>query len=111
MYSNYSSIAWRGTRSEYRPSFMEGSELDAFFPTSSNGIRSARAQHRLHNTSWYKDVKKLKDIDRKKRTLCQLNGIYLLEVWYDKNPETTILRRYINLRSVLIEDTLILINL
>ena len=41
-------------------------------------------QHRLHNTSWYKDVKKLKDIvdhDQKKRTLCQLNGIYLLKKW------------------------------
>jgi len=51
------------------------------------------AQHRHHNTSWYKDVKKLEDIvnrDRKKRTLCQLNGIYLLEVWYDENPEITI---------------------
>ncbi|GBC09899.1 hypothetical protein RclHR1_00920017 [Rhizophagus clarus] len=41
------------------------------------------AQHQLHNTSWYKDVKKLEDIvdrNQKKRTLCQLNGIYLLEV-------------------------------
>ncbi|CAG8812034.1 4771_t:CDS:2, partial [Dentiscutata erythropus] len=34
------------------------------------------------DTSWYKDVKKLEDIvnrDRKKRTLCQDNGIFLLE--------------------------------
>ncbi|CAJ0831543.1 12917_t:CDS:2 [Entrophospora sp. SA101] len=51
------------------------------------------SQHRLHNTSWYKDVKKLEDIvnrDRKKRCLCQLNGIYLIETWYDENPEVTI---------------------
>ncbi|CAG8739642.1 9812_t:CDS:2, partial [Racocetra persica] len=42
---------------------------------------------------WYKDVKKLEDVDdrdRKKRCLCQLNGIYLIEIWYDENPEVTI---------------------
>ena len=51
------------------------------------------AQHRLYSTSWYKDVKKLENIincDRKKRTLCQLNGIYLLEVWYDENMKIMI---------------------
>ncbi|CAG8622645.1 13264_t:CDS:2, partial [Ambispora gerdemannii] len=40
------------------------------------------AQHRLHNTGWYKDVKKLEDIvnrDRLKRCMCQDNGIFLLE--------------------------------
>ncbi|CAG8624134.1 362_t:CDS:10, partial [Diversispora eburnea] len=40
------------------------------------------AQHRLHSTSWYKDVKKLEDVvnrDRKKRCICQDNGIFLLE--------------------------------
>jgi len=30
------------------------------------------------------------DRDQKKRTLRQLNGIYLLEVWYDENPEIMI---------------------
>ncbi|RIB16341.1 hypothetical protein C2G38_2190248 [Gigaspora rosea] len=42
---------------------------------------------------WYKNVKKLEDVvdrDRKKRCLCQLNGIYLIEIWYDENPEVTI---------------------
>ncbi|UZO04616.1 uncharacterized protein OCT59_024991 [Rhizophagus irregularis] len=78
---------------EYRPSFMRGLELDAFFRHHRMALEVQGAQHRLHNTSWYKDVKKLEDIvdrDRKKRTLCQLNGIYLLEVWYDENPEITI---------------------
>src|SRR5215475_685057 len=78
---------------EYRPSFMKGLELDAFFRHHRMALEVQGAQHRLHNTSWYKDVKKLEDIvdrDRKKRTLCQLNGIYLLEVWYDENPEITI---------------------
>src|ERR1044072_2894425 len=37
------------------------------------------AQHRLHSTSWYKDVKKLEDIvnrDRQKRCICQDDGIF-----------------------------------
>ncbi|CAG8782839.1 779_t:CDS:2, partial [Dentiscutata erythropus] len=45
---------------------------------------------------WYKDVKKLEDIvnrDRLKRCLCQDNGIFLLEVWYDENPEIVIPQR------------------
>ncbi|CAG8785792.1 7747_t:CDS:2, partial [Racocetra fulgida] len=32
MCSNSSSITWKRTYIEYRPSFMEGLELDAFFP-------------------------------------------------------------------------------
>ena len=53
-------------------------------------------QHRLHSTSWYKDVKKLEDIvdrDRKKRCICQDIGISLLEVWYDEKPEIVIPNR------------------
>ncbi|CAI2188477.1 15079_t:CDS:2, partial [Funneliformis geosporum] len=54
------------------------------------------AQHRLHSTSWYKDVKKLENIvnrDRQKRCICQDNGIFLLEVWYDEKPEIVIPER------------------
>ncbi|CAI2193727.1 20690_t:CDS:2, partial [Funneliformis geosporum] len=54
------------------------------------------AQHRLHSTSWYKNVKKLEDIvncDRQKRCICQDNGIFLLEVWYDEKPEIIIPER------------------
>ncbi|GES75164.1 hypothetical protein GLOIN_2v1523055 [Rhizophagus clarus] len=57
------------------------SELDVFFQKYRIALEVQGAQHRLHSTSWLKDVNKLKDIvgrDRKKRTLCQLNGIYLL---------------------------------
>jgi len=47
---------------EYRPSFMQGLELDAFFQKYRIALEVQGAQHRLHSTSWYKDVKKLKDI-------------------------------------------------
>ncbi|CAG8582247.1 4990_t:CDS:2 [Diversispora eburnea] len=47
---------------EYRPSFMEGLELDAFFRSNRIALEVQGAQHRLHNTSWYKDIKKLEDI-------------------------------------------------
>ncbi|CAG8814974.1 135_t:CDS:1, partial [Gigaspora margarita] len=81
---------------EYRPPFMEGLELDAFFRSNRIALEVQGAQHRLHNTSWYKDVKKLEDIvnrDRKKRCMCQDNGIFLLEVWYDEKPEIVIPER------------------
>ncbi|RIA97869.1 hypothetical protein C1645_813587 [Glomus cerebriforme] len=55
---------------EYRPPFLNGLELDAFFQKYRNALEVQGAQHRLHNTSWYKDVKKLEDIvnrDRQKR--------------------------------------------
>ncbi|CAG8614766.1 5502_t:CDS:2, partial [Diversispora eburnea] len=48
------------------------------------------------STSWYKDIKKLEDIvnrDQKKRCICQDNGIFLLEVWYDEKSEIVILER------------------
>ncbi|POG75383.1 hypothetical protein GLOIN_2v1838763 [Rhizophagus irregularis DAOM 181602=DAOM 197198] len=54
------------------------------------------SQYRFHSTSWYKDAKKLEDIvnrDRQKRCICQDNGIFLLEVWYDQNPEIVIPER------------------
>ncbi|CAG8462101.1 2037_t:CDS:2 [Ambispora leptoticha] len=81
---------------EYRPS--------AFFRSNRIALEVQEAQHRLHNTSWYKDVKKLEDIvnrDRKKRTLCQLNGIYLLEVWYDENLEVTIPKKIYKFRALI----------
>ncbi len=54
---------------EYRPPFLNGLELDAFFQKYQIALEVQGAQHRLHSTSWYKDVKKLEDIvnrDRKK---------------------------------------------
>ncbi|CAG8821543.1 11798_t:CDS:1, partial [Dentiscutata erythropus] len=47
---------------EYRPSFLNGLELDAFFRKYQMALEVQGAQHRLHSTSWYKDVKKLEDI-------------------------------------------------
>ncbi|CAG8526436.1 1008_t:CDS:1, partial [Diversispora eburnea] len=81
---------------EYRSSFMEGLELDAFFRNNQIALEVQGAKHRLHHTSWYKDVKKLEDIvnrDQKKRCICQDNGIFLLEVWYDEKPEIVIPKR------------------
>ncbi|GES77612.1 Uvr/REP helicase [Rhizophagus clarus] len=81
---------------EYRPPFLNGLEFDAFFQKYRIGLEVQGAQHRLHSTSWYKDVKKLEDIvnrDRQKRCICQDNGISLLEVWYDEKPEIVIPKR------------------
>ena len=81
---------------EYRPPFLNGLELDAFFQKCRIALEVQGAQHRFHSTSWYKDVKKLEDIinrDRKKRCICQDIGISLLEVWYDEKPEIVIPNR------------------
>ncbi|CAG8831876.1 11790_t:CDS:2, partial [Gigaspora margarita] len=72
---------------EYRPPFLNGLEFDAFFKKHRIALEVQGAQHRLHNTGWYKDVKKLEDIvnrDRLKRCMCQDNGIFLLE---DNSPK------------------------
>src|ERR1043166_8845267 len=77
---------------EYRPPFLNGLELDAFFQKCRIGLEVQGAQHRFHSTSWYKDIKKLEDIinrDRKKRCICQDIGISLLEVCTMKNQIVT----------------------
>src|SRR2546430_16647241 len=87
---------------EYRPSFLNGLELDAFFQKYRIALEVQGAQHRLHSTSWYKDVKKLEDIinrDRRKLCICQDNGISLLEVWYDEKPEIVIPKRIQNIKE------------
>ncbi|KAF0519123.1 uvr/rep helicase [Gigaspora margarita] len=81
---------------EYRPPYLNGLELDAFFQKYRIALEVQGAQHRFHSTSWYKDVKKLEDVvnrDRLKRCICQDNGIFLLEVWYDEKPEIVIPER------------------
>ena len=81
---------------EYRPPFLNGLELDAFFQKHRIALEVQGAQHRFHSTSLYKDVKNLEEIvnrDRQKRCICLDNGIFLLEVWYDQNPEIVIPER------------------
>src|SRR6266540_6140568 len=81
---------------EYHPPFLNGLELDAFFQKHQIALEVQGAQHRFHSTSWYKDVKKLEDIvnrNRRKRCICLDNGIFLIEVWYDQNPEIVIPER------------------
>ncbi|CAG8636692.1 5360_t:CDS:2 [Ambispora leptoticha] len=50
---------------EYRPPFLNGLELDAFFQKYQIALEVQEAQHRLHSTSWYKDVKKLENTAKK----------------------------------------------
>src|SRR5688500_9685280 len=52
---------------KYRPPFLNGLELDVFFQKYQIGLEVQGAQHRLHSTSWYKDVKKLEDIVNRDR--------------------------------------------
>ncbi|CAG8453420.1 8768_t:CDS:1 [Diversispora eburnea] len=83
---------------EYQPSFMQGLEFGAFFQKYQIALEVQGAQHRLHHTSWYKDVKKLEDVvnrDRLKRCICQDNGIFILEVWYDEKPEDVVNRDWL----------------
>ena len=39
---------------EYRPPFLDGLELDAFFQKYRIALEVQGAQHRFHSTSWYK---------------------------------------------------------
>ena len=39
---------------EYRPPFLNGLELDAFFQKYRIALEVQGAQHRFHSTSWYK---------------------------------------------------------
>ena len=83
---------------EYRPPFLNGLELDAFFQKYQIALEVQGAQHRFHSTSWYKDVKKLEDIinrDRKKRCICQDNGTM-------KNRKLLFLKGYKELRSLFV---------
>src|SRR3954453_7507372 len=91
---------------KYRPPFLNGLELDAFFQKYQIALEVQEAQHQFHSTSWYKDVKKLEDIvnrDRQKRCICLDNGIFLIEVWYDQNPEIVIQKGYENLGNLSIK--------
>ncbi|CAG8641179.1 7232_t:CDS:1, partial [Diversispora eburnea] len=47
---------------EYRPPFLNGLELNAFFQKYRIALKVQGAQHRFHSTSWYKDIKKLEDV-------------------------------------------------
>ncbi|RHZ89310.1 hypothetical protein Glove_16g162 [Diversispora epigaea] len=69
---------------EYRPPFLNGLEFDAFFQKYQIALEVQG------------NIKKLEGIinrNRLKRCICQDNGIFLLEVWYDEKPERVILER------------------
>ncbi|GES92664.1 Uvr/REP helicase [Rhizophagus clarus] len=87
---------------KYRPPLLNRLEFDAFFQKYRIALEVQGAQHWLHSTSWYKDVKKLEDIinhDRQERCICLDNGIFLIEVWYDQNLEIVIPERIQKIRK------------
>ncbi|KAF0386483.1 uvr/rep helicase [Gigaspora margarita] len=88
---------------KYRPAFLRGLEFDDFFQKYQIALEVQGNQHRFHNTSLYKDVKHFENIvnrDRLKRCMCQDNGIFLLEVWYDENPEIVIPKKIQKIKNL-----------
>jgi hypothetical protein len=80
-------------------------QLDAFFQKYRIALEVQGAQHRLHNTSWYKDVKKLEDIvnrDWQKRCICLNSGIFLMRYDMTKTQKLSFQKGYEKLRSLFI---------
>ena len=105
MYSSCSSIAWRRTIVEYRPHFLNGLELDAFFQKYRIVLEVQGAQHWLHSTSWYKDVKKLKDIvnrDWQNNAYVKIMEFSLLRYGMTKNQKSLFLKGFRKLRSLFV---------
>jgi hypothetical protein len=89
---------------------MRGIELDAFFRHHQMALEVQGAQHRLHR---YRDIKKLEDIvgrDLKKESYVSLTGFFFLKQGMTRIQKSLFPRRYIILKSVLVENALILIN-
>src|SRR5437763_16982000 len=99
----------RGVRFRLKINFIAEQwffELDAFFRSNRIALEVQGAQHRLHNTSSYKDVKKLEDIvnrDRKKRCMFQDHGMFLLEILYEEDREKVIPERIQKIKVLLIK--------
>ena len=92
---------------------MQGLELDAFFQKYRIALEVQGAQHWLHNTSWYKDVKKLEDIvnrDRQKKCICQDNGIFLSRFGMIKTRKLLFQKGYEKLRSLFVWHSKFLIS-
>ena len=90
---------------EYLSSFLNGLELDAFFQKYRIALEVQGGQHRLHSTSWYKDVKKLEDIvnhNQQKRCICQ-DKFFFLKYCMAKSRKSLFLKGYKKLRSLLIK--------
>ena len=91
---------------EYRPPILNGLELDVFFQKYRIALEVQGAQHRLHSTSWYKDVKKLEDIvnrDRQKRCI-RLDNETFSRCSMMKNRELLFLGESNKFRSILIKQ-------
>ncbi|CAG8689686.1 12622_t:CDS:2, partial [Ambispora leptoticha] len=91
---------------EYRPSFLNGLELDAFFQKHQIALEVQGAQHRFHSTSWYKDVKKLEDIvnrDRQKDACVKIMESSCLRYGTMKTQKLSSPKEYKKLRVSLIK--------
>ena len=88
---------------EYRPSFMEGLELDAFFRYNRIALEVQGAQHRFHSTSWLKNSRILLTVIERKEPCVNLTGSIFLRYGMMRIQKSLFLRRYINLESLLIE--------
>ena len=102
---------------EYRPSFMRGLELDAFFRDYRMALEVQGAQHLnigfiiLAGIKMSKNSRILSTVIEKKEPYVSLMEFIFLKYGMTRIRKLRFLRRYINLKSVLIEKTLILINL
>ena len=87
---------------EYRPPFLNGLELDAFFQKYRIALEVQGAQHRFHSTSWYKDVKKLEDIVNRDRKKDEIMEFFFLKYGMMKNRKSLSLKGYKKLRSLFV---------
>ena len=102
---------------EYRSSFLNRLEFDAFFRYNRIALEVQGAQHRFHSTSWYCGIKVLKNsrilltVIERKEPCVNLTGFIFLRYGMMRIQKLLFLRRYVNLESLLIEKSFILINL
>lgn len=71
----------------YRPSILEGLELDIYIQELKLGIEYQGIQHVKSIKHWggEEDLKIRKEHDKRKAELCKMNGIELIYFWYDEN--------------------------
>ena len=91
---------------EYRPPFLNGLELNAFFQKCQIILEVQRAQHQFHSTSWYKDIKKLEDIvnrDRQKDAFVKIMESFFLKYGMTKNQKSLFQKGYERLKNSLLK--------
>ena len=84
----------------YRPAFLKGLELDVYIDELRLGIEYQGIQHYQPIKHWggTDSLKKTEERDRKKRELCKLNNVKLIEIRYDEELELEAVQRKISQR-------------